>query len=152
MLGRHQIIWFLKSLVTHKWKIMSWHCCRNLKLRYRTLRQFSRNQHFIVPEQTQWTRVQRLSPENKGVSPCILLQAGCRSKKQSSTHIWLHVTSLAISFPQCYVTFFMFQFFKFYLSALPSLPPASLSKHSLSVSLLVLLPGTLFPLLMLGHT
>jgi hypothetical protein len=34
-----------------------------------------------------------------------------RSKKQRSTHIWLHVTSLAISFPQCYVTFFMFQFF-----------------------------------------
>jgi hypothetical protein len=33
------------------------------------------------------------------------LQAGCRSKEQSSTHLWLHVTSLAILFPQCYVTF-----------------------------------------------
>jgi hypothetical protein len=30
------------------------------------------------------------------------------------------------SFPQCYVNFFMFQFFKFYLSAMPSLPPATL--------------------------
>jgi hypothetical protein len=61
-----------------------------------------------VLAQTQRTPVQRLSPKNKGVSPCIPLQAGYRSKKQSPTHLWLHVTSLAISFSQCYVTFFMF--------------------------------------------
>jgi hypothetical protein len=83
-------------------------CCRNLKQRYGTLKQFSRKQHFIVSAQTQWTRVRRLSPENKEVSPYIPLQAGYRSKKQSLTHIWLHAISLAISFPQCYVTFFMF--------------------------------------------
>jgi hypothetical protein len=53
---------------------------------------------FIVLAQTQQTRVQRLSPKNKGVSSYIPLQAGYRSKKQSLTHIWLHVTSLAISF------------------------------------------------------
>jgi hypothetical protein len=47
----------------------------------------------------------RLSLKDKEVSPYIPLQTGYRSKKQSSTHIWLHVTSLAISFPQCYVTF-----------------------------------------------
>jgi hypothetical protein len=82
----------------------------------------------IVPAQTQWTRVQRLSPENKEVSPYIPLQAGYRSKRQSSTHRWLHVTSLATSFSQSYVTF-MFQFFKFYHSALPSPPPGSLSEH-----------------------
>jgi hypothetical protein len=35
-------------------------------LRNRTLRQFSRNQCFIVLTQTQRTTVQRLSPENKG--------------------------------------------------------------------------------------
>jgi hypothetical protein len=52
------------------------------------------------------------------------------------------MTLLAISFPQCYVTPFMFQFFKFYLTALPSPPPASLSEHSLSVSHLDLLPAT----------
>jgi hypothetical protein len=39
--------------------------------------------------------------------------------------------------------FSMFQFFKFSFSALPSLSPASLSEHSLSVSLLVLLPAIL---------
>jgi hypothetical protein len=44
----------------------------------------------------------------------------------------------------------MFGFFKFYLSTMPSLPPASLSEHSLSVSLLVLLPATSFHPLMLG--
>jgi hypothetical protein len=48
---------------------------------------------------------------------------------------------------QCYVTVL-----KFYLSALPSHPPASLSEHSLSVSLLVLFPATSFPPLMLGPT
>jgi hypothetical protein len=46
------------------------------------------------------TCVQLLSPENKGVSPYIPLQAGYRNKKQSPTHLWLHVTSLAISFSQ----------------------------------------------------
>jgi hypothetical protein len=83
-------------------------CCGNLKLRYGTLRQFSRKQHFIVLAQTHQTPLQRLSPENQGVSPYTPLQAGYRSKKQSLTHIWLHVTLLAISFPQCYVTFLMF--------------------------------------------
>jgi hypothetical protein len=68
--------------------------------------------------------------ENKGVSPYIPLQAGYRSKKQNSTRTWLHVTSLAISFPQCYMTF-MFQFFKFYLFAMPSFPPTTLSEHRL---------------------
>jgi hypothetical protein len=58
-----------------------------------------------------------------------------QKQKQSSTRIWLHVTSLAISFPQCYVNF-MFQFFKFFLSALPSPYPVSSSEHSLSVSFL----------------
>jgi hypothetical protein len=58
-----------------------------------------------------------------------------RSKKQSSTHIWLLVISLVISFPQCYLTF-TFQFFKFCLSALPSPPSVSSSEHSLSVSYL----------------
>jgi hypothetical protein len=52
-----------------------------------TLRQFSRKQHFIVPAQTQWTHVQRLSPKDKEVSPNKPLEAGYRSKKQSSTHM-----------------------------------------------------------------
>jgi hypothetical protein len=34
-----------------------------------------------VPTQTQRTRVQRLSPKNKEVSPYIPLQAGYRSKR-----------------------------------------------------------------------
>jgi hypothetical protein len=45
-------------------------------------RQFSRKQCFIVPAQTQWTCVQRLSPESKGALPYIPLQAGYKSKKQ----------------------------------------------------------------------
>jgi hypothetical protein len=45
-----------------------------------------------VPAQTQRACVQKVWPSTP-------LQAGYRSKKQNSTHIWLHVTSLAISFP-----------------------------------------------------
>jgi hypothetical protein len=86
-------------------------CYTNLKLRYGTLRQFSRKKGFIVPAQSQWTCVQRLSPKNKEVSPYISSQAGYRSKKQNSTHIWLHVTLLAISFSSLS-----------FMSALPSLP------------------------------
>jgi hypothetical protein len=103
---------------------------------------------FIVLTQTPQTHVQRLSPENKEVSPYTPSQAGYRSKKQSATHLWLHETSLVISFSQCYVTL-MLQLFKFYLSALPSLPLVSSSEHSLSVSFLVPFPATSFPPLML---
>jgi hypothetical protein len=65
------------------------------KLRYGTLETISRKQHFIVPAQTQWTYVQRLSPENKGVSPYVPLQAGYGSKKQGLIHIWLYLIFLA---------------------------------------------------------
>jgi hypothetical protein len=57
-------------------------CCGNLKLSYRTLRQLSRKQCFIVPAQTQQTHVKRLSPENKGVSPYMPWQTAYRSKHQ----------------------------------------------------------------------
>jgi hypothetical protein len=97
-----------KSPSLQSWQQVPKVCCGNLKLRYGTLRQFTRKQQFIVLAQTQQTCVQRLHPENTEVSPYIPLQARSRSKKQSSIHIWLHVTSLAISFPQCYVTFFIF--------------------------------------------
>jgi hypothetical protein len=59
--------WKPLSLQSQQWAPKK--CYGNLKLRYRTLRQFSRKQHFIVPAQTRWTRVQSLNPENKGVSP-----------------------------------------------------------------------------------
>jgi hypothetical protein len=58
------------------------------------------------------------------------LASRLQKQKAKLNPLWLHVTSLAISFSQGYVTF-IFQFFKFYLSALPSFPPASLSEHSL---------------------
>jgi hypothetical protein len=56
-------------------------------LRYGTLEAITRKQHFIVPVQTQWTHLQRLSPENKRVSPYVPLQAGYRSKKQGLIHM-----------------------------------------------------------------
>jgi hypothetical protein len=67
-------------------------------LRYGTLEAISRKQHFIVPAQTQKTHVQRLRPENKGVSLYVSLQAGYRSKKQGLIHIWLYLILLA-TFP-----------------------------------------------------
>jgi hypothetical protein len=48
-----------------------------------------------LPAVAQWIHIQRLSPENKGVSSYIPLQIGYRSKKQGLIHTWLHVTVLA---------------------------------------------------------
>jgi hypothetical protein len=62
---------FLPKRHLHPWAIK-----KKLKC-YRKLEQTqdseARKQHFILLAQTQWTRVQRLSPENKGVSPYIPL-------------------------------------------------------------------------------
>jgi hypothetical protein len=105
-------------------------------LRYGTLRQFSRKQCFIVPAQTQRIHVQSLSSENKGVSPYITLQAGYRSKEQGLIHIfnfigYFMLMLLTFPSPQCYVAFFMFRFLRFYLSAMPSLPPCYFLRPSL---------------------
>jgi hypothetical protein len=61
----------------------------------------SGKQCFIVPAQTQQTRVQRLSPQNKGSH---LMQAGYRSKKQGLIHVGLYLILLA-TLPWCYGTF-----------------------------------------------
>jgi hypothetical protein len=65
-----------------------------------------------MPAVGQQIHIQRLSSENKGVSPYIPLQAGYRSKKQGLTHIWLHGNYWLLH-PQCYVTFFTFRFLSF---------------------------------------
>jgi hypothetical protein len=52
-----------------------------------------------VPAVAQRIHIQRLTPENKGVSPYIPLQAGYRSRKQGLTPLWLHVTLLATLLP-----------------------------------------------------
>jgi hypothetical protein len=65
-------------------------CCRKLLAKIWNTEAISRKQHFIVPAQAQQTHVQRLSPENKGVSPYTPLQAGYRSKRQGLIHIWLY--------------------------------------------------------------
>jgi hypothetical protein len=65
--------------------------------------------------------IQRLSSENKGALPYIPLQAGYRSKKQSLTHIWLLVISLATSSSVRH-DHFQVQF-KFQFPAMSSSPP-----------------------------
>jgi hypothetical protein len=58
---------FQKSFLN---RILQWksNCCRNLKLRYGALGQFSRKQCFIVLAQTQQTPVQSLSQEQRGLN------------------------------------------------------------------------------------
>jgi hypothetical protein len=70
-------------------------CCGSLLAEIQDSEAISRKQGFIVPAQTQQTHVQRLSPENKGVSLYIPLQGGYRSKKQDLIHIWLYLILLA---------------------------------------------------------
>jgi hypothetical protein len=57
----------------HNPRRVSKKCCGNLNLRYRTLRQFSRKQCFIVLAWIQRTRAHRLSLGNKEVLPYIPL-------------------------------------------------------------------------------
>jgi hypothetical protein len=63
------------------WEIMSWNRIVWGRLAVSNV---------CVLAQTEQTRVQWLRPEKKEVSPYIPLQAGYRSKKQSSTHMWLY--------------------------------------------------------------
>jgi hypothetical protein len=70
-------------------------CCRSLPTEIQAFEANSRKQRFIVQAQTQRTHVQRLSPENKGVSLYLPLQAGYRSKKQGLIHVWLYLILLA---------------------------------------------------------
>jgi hypothetical protein len=89
------------------WLCQGSQCCRNLKLRYRILRQFSRKQCFIVLAQTQQTHVQTLSSERL----TLYTLANRLQKQKAKPHPnSLHVTLFAILFPQCYVTFLMFFF------------------------------------------
>jgi hypothetical protein len=76
-----------KSLSLQSQTMSPKNCCRNHKMRYGTLRQFSRKQHFTVLSLTQQTSVQRLSPENKGLSPYRPLQAGYRKKARSNPYM-----------------------------------------------------------------
>jgi hypothetical protein len=101
----------------------------------------ARKQHFILPAQTQRTYVQRLSPENKGVSPYIPFQGGYRGKKkknpQKQGHMQfcrlLHLSARCPSTPTA-------------LSLCFAIPSSLLLYQNAgrSVFLLVLLPAALF--------
>jgi hypothetical protein len=84
---------------------------------------------FIVPAQTPADLCPKAEPQEQRYLTIYTL-ASRLQKQKAKLNPHMAVTSLAISFPQCYVTF-MFQFFKFYLFALPSLPPVLWSEHSL---------------------
>jgi hypothetical protein len=119
-------------------------------MRYRTLREFSRKQLFIVPAQTQQTRVQRLSPKNKGVSPFIPLQASYRSKKARSNPYMVIYNSLGYFTPvlcvfpppQCYVTLSMSDSSGFMSLLCHPYLPATLSELRPSLFFLSPLPTT----------
>jgi hypothetical protein len=68
----------------------------------------------------QWIHIWRLSLVNKGALPYIPLHAGYRSEKQSLTHIWLLVISLATSSSVLHDRFQVLFLLSFHF--LPSLP------------------------------
>jgi hypothetical protein len=128
-------------------------------VRYLTLKAISRKQGFIVPSQTQRTHVQRLSLENKGVSPYIPLQAGYRCKKQGQIHIWLYLIFWLFTLVLCDSP----------LPVLCDLPHVQISQvlslcyaiptslllsqdSGLDCFLLILLPATSFPPFIFGPT
>jgi hypothetical protein len=89
-----------------------------------------RKQGFILPAQMP-VECPKLSPENKGVLPYVPLQASYRGNKIKTRFNpymvicnWIGYFTLVLVpfYPYCYVTFTI-GFFRFYLSAMPSLPP-----------------------------
>jgi hypothetical protein len=82
------------------------------------------------------------TPRTKGRTS-YTLQAGCRGRKQGLTHL----AALGTAFPTPPVLrdCFTFGFFQFYLPAVLSSPPATLSEHRLAsffFFFLALLPAT----------
>jgi hypothetical protein len=118
------------------------YCCRNLKLKNGILRQCSRNQGFIMPEQTQWTRIQGWDSRTKRSHLIYPFKQVTRAKSKTQPKygcMWLY---WLFHFPSAMWPASCFSSLSF-ISALPSLPSASLSEHSLSASLLALLPAIL---------
>jgi hypothetical protein len=97
---------------------------------------------FIVLAQTQRTPVQRLSPENKGVSPYMHLQAGYRSKKVKLNPHMTACDSIGYFISPVLCDFHVSILQVLSLSfVIPS--PHLIIRTQLSLSLLVPLPATL---------
>jgi hypothetical protein len=84
-----------------------------------------------VPAQTQQTHVQRLSLKNRGGLTLYTLASRLQKQKARSNSYMVIFNFIGyfilvlrdFSPPHCYVTLLMFGFLRFYLSAMPSLPP-----------------------------
>jgi hypothetical protein len=73
-----------------------WPCCRRAQTETERAPKLSGRRLLSKPAVTQWTRVQRLSPQNKGGLPYIPFRAGYRNKGYSLSHTWSYAISLAI--------------------------------------------------------
>jgi hypothetical protein len=92
---------------------------QDIKIRKWGTKSFWEAMFISMPAVPQQIHIQRLNPENKGALPYIPFPAGYRSKKQSLTHIWLLVISLATS-SSVLCDHFQVPFFKFHLPAILS--------------------------------
>jgi hypothetical protein len=104
----------------------SWSSCHG------TSRQFSRKQCFIVPAQTQWTRVQRLSPKNKRVCHLIYPRKQVTEAKSNNPYMVAcnsigYFTPPSATWPSSHLDSLSFISLLYH-----PLPPATLSGHRLA--------------------
>jgi hypothetical protein len=95
------------------------------------VRQFSKKQHLLCRHRLSRLMSKGWAPRTKGSHLVHTLASRLQIQKAKLNPYMVACDFIGYFIPQCYVTFFMFQFFKFYLSAMPSPPPATLSKHTL---------------------
>jgi hypothetical protein len=110
--------------------LSSWDCCGNLKLRYGTLRQLSRKERFIVPADSADACPKAEPREQRDLTVYTLASRLQKQKARSNPYMVIfnstgYFTLMLCDFPppQCYLTLSMFRSLRFYLSAMPSLPP-----------------------------
>jgi hypothetical protein len=115
-------------------------CCGSLLAEIGDSEANSRKQHFIMPAQTQeatfYCASMKLTDscpkaepqEQRSLTLCTLASRWQKQKARSNPYmvtfnfIDYFILVLRLSPPWCYVTFLMFRFLRFYLSAMPSLP------------------------------
>jgi hypothetical protein len=118
-------------------------CCGNLKLRYRTLRQFSRKQHFILPADSADSCPKAEPWEQKGLTLCTLVSRLQKQKARFNPYVIVG-NSIGYFSPSATWPFLCFSSLSFISLLCHPFPLLHYQNTNLSVCLfLVLLPTTL---------
>jgi hypothetical protein len=147
---------YIQDFLEHVWPLCRWASFIEALRESVLVAGFSRDTgHWgssAVMAQTQWTYVQTLTLREQ--RDLTLYTLTSRLQKQGARFNPHMITCNYIGYytPQCYVTFFMFRYFKFYLPAMPSPPPCYIIRTQTCLLLYGPPPCYSIPPFMLGLT